>query len=115
MLKPFGLSVVVSDATLSRVTTVESPIHMATLPTLTVQISISAHYHSTKSTERRLRHQAAMKKVEMQQKIFRSQVQAKTDTAQNLMGPSSSPAAASFRDCQIRNGPCRPNSAMKFR
>ena len=45
MLKSFGLSVVVSDAALARVTIVESPIHMVTLSTLAVQISISAHYH----------------------------------------------------------------------
>ena len=55
MLKPFGLSVVVSDATLARVTIVESPIHMVTLSMLAVQISISAYWHFSKSTERRLR------------------------------------------------------------
>ena len=46
MLKPFGFSVVVSDATLVRVTIVESPIHMVTLTTLAVQIPISAYHHS---------------------------------------------------------------------
>ena len=45
MLKPLGLSVVVSDSALARATIVESPIHMVTLSTLAVQISISAHYH----------------------------------------------------------------------
>ena len=45
MLKPFDLSVVVSDAALARVTIVESPIHMESLSTLAVQISIPAHCH----------------------------------------------------------------------
>ena len=36
MLKLSGLSVVVSDATLIRVTIVESPIHIVTLSTLAV-------------------------------------------------------------------------------
>ena len=49
---PFGFSVVVSDATLARVTIVESPIHIATLSTLAVRISISAYHHSSKSTKR---------------------------------------------------------------
>ena len=53
MLKPFGLSVVVYDATLASVTIVESPIYVVTLSTPAVEILISAHYHSRKSTERR--------------------------------------------------------------
>ena len=68
MLKPFGLSVVVSDAMPARVTIIESPIDMVTLSTLAVQISISAYHHSSKSTERRLRYQVALKEVDMQQK-----------------------------------------------
>ena len=69
MLKPFGFPVVVSDATLARVTIVESPIHMVTLSTLAVQISIShAHCHSRKSTKRRLCYQVALKELDMQQK-----------------------------------------------
>ena len=68
MLKPFGLSVLVSDATLARVTIFESPVYMVTLSTLAVQISIPAHYHSRKSAEVQLRFQVALKKVAMQQK-----------------------------------------------
>ena len=68
MLKPVGLFVVVSDATLARVTIVESPIHMVTLSTLAMHISIFADYHSRKSTERRLRYQVALKGVDKQQK-----------------------------------------------
>ena len=40
MLKPFGLSIVVSDATLGRVMIVESAIRMVTLSALAVHISI---------------------------------------------------------------------------
>ena len=52
MLKPFARSVVFSDATIAGVMIVESPMHMVILSTLAMQISISAHYHSRKSTER---------------------------------------------------------------
>ena len=76
MLKLFGLSVVVSGATLAKIKIVESPNHMITLPRLAVQISTSSHYHFGKSTERRLCYQVAVKEVDMQQKVFRSQVQA---------------------------------------
>ena len=69
MLKPCGLSDVFSDATLARVTIVQSPICMVTLSTLALQISIShAHYHSRKETERQLRYQVPLKEVNLQQK-----------------------------------------------
>ena len=61
MLKPFGLSIVVSDATLTRFTIVESAIHMVTLSTLTVQMTISSQYLSRKSMEGLLRYQVALK------------------------------------------------------
>ena len=69
MLNPFGIPVVVYDATFARVTIVESPIYMVTLSTLAVQTSISAHCHSRKSTERQLRFQVALKEVDMQHKF----------------------------------------------
>ena len=55
MWRSCGLPVVVYDATFARVTTVESPTHMVTLPTPAVQTSISAYCHSRKSTKRQLR------------------------------------------------------------
>ena len=63
MLKPFGLSVVVSGPTLARVTIVGSPVDMITLSTLEAQMSISAHYHSRKLTKRQLRYQFVLKEV----------------------------------------------------
>ena len=68
MLKPLGLSVVVSDAAFARVTIVESPIHMIAMSTLAVHISIPAHYHPGISTGRQLCYQADLKEVNMQQK-----------------------------------------------
>ena len=64
MLRPFGLTVVISNAMLARVAIVD-PILIITLSTLAVQISISARYHSRKSTERRLRYQVALKEVDV--------------------------------------------------
>ena len=62
MLKLFGLSVIVSDATLTRFTIVELPIHMVTLLTLAVLMSISSHYlHDHQEIKRVLRYQVALK------------------------------------------------------
>ena len=53
MLKPFGLSVVVDDATFARATIVESPPYMVTLSTLAVQISISDRNHFNSGNQRK--------------------------------------------------------------
>ena len=96
MLKPFDLSVVVSDAKLARVTIVESPIHMVILSTLAVQTSISAFYHSSKSTERRVRYQIALKKVDVQRKS--SEVRCRPRPAlKKTDGPVIKPSQPLFR------------------
>ena len=116
MLKTFGLSIVVYDATFARVTIMESPIHMVTLSRLVVQVLIPVQYHSRKSTERRyiLRYQVPLKEVDQHQNLQKpARVQAKTGTAQNLMDSSSSQAIV-FPGLPC-TGPCLSFSAMEFR
>ena len=116
MLKPSGLSVVFSDATLARVTIVQSPISMVTLSTLALQISIShAHYHSRKQTERQLRYQAAIKEMDMQQKSSEAR---STKSDGPVIKPSQSlprVTRSMFRTLPKNFSPCRPFSAMEFR
>ena len=110
MLKPFGLSVVVSDAALARVTIFQSPIHMVTLSTLAVQISIPAQYHPGLSTGRQLSYQVALKEVNVQQKSSEARCMPKPTTQSQARRQAQ---RASFQGSD-HNGPCPPFFAREF-